>query len=91
MRFEKKTQVRKKLRFSQKNSGFLEKTWIFVNFQLPLLNKASKKLRYFSKNSGIFRETQVYGYFSDHGVVVKVHKKKPELVLYCRKHGVLRS
>ena len=31
VRFEK-TQVRKKLRFSRKNSGFPEKTQVFVNF-----------------------------------------------------------
>lgn len=76
MHFEKNSGPKKTQVLPKKNSGFLEKTWIFVIFQLPLLNKASKKLRYFSKNSGIFRETQVYGYFSDHGVVVKVHKKK---------------
>ena len=32
------------------------------------------------ENSGIFRKTQVYGYFSDQWVDVKVHKKKPALI-----------
>ena len=72
----KKTQVRKKLRFALKNSGFSGKTQVFVNFQLTLLHTPSRKLRYFSKNSGIFRKTQVFGYFSDQCVVVKVRKKR---------------
>ena len=63
-----KTQVRKKLRFPRKISGFRGKTRVFVVFQLTLL-------LCLQENSGILRKIQVYGYFSDQWVDVKVHKK----------------